>query len=73
MSNRVLIYLLRRDLRLADNPVFHEISKLWSKPQTQRPFDSVLPIYIFAAQVNHCFWLFIPLFPESMTDTIIHA
>lgn len=48
MSQRVLIYLLRRDLRVADNPVFHEISKL--AEQSQQPFTHILPLYIFPAQ-----------------------
>ena len=48
MSSRVLIYLLRRDLRLADNPVFTEISKTFQ--QSQRSPTFFLPIYIFAAQ-----------------------
>lgn len=47
-SSRVLIYLLRRDLRLADNPVFHEVSQL--AQQSQRPFTHVLPLYVFPAQ-----------------------
>jgi deoxyribodipyrimidine photo-lyase len=47
-SSRVLIYLLRRDLRLADNPVFHEISKL--SQQSHHPFTHLLPIYVFPAQ-----------------------
>lgn len=46
--SRVLIYLLRRDLRLADNPVFHELATLQS--QSQRPFTHVLPIYVFPAE-----------------------
>lgn len=45
---RVLIYVLRRDLRLADNPVFHEIYKL--SQQSQKPFTHVLPLYVFSAQ-----------------------
>ena len=45
--SRVLIYLLRRDLRLADNPIFHEIARLNS--QSQKPFTHFLPIYIFPA------------------------
>ncbi|KAK5175090.1 uncharacterized protein LTR77_000227 [Saxophila tyrrhenica] len=50
-SSRVLIYLLRRDLRLADNPIFHEIGKLNS--QSQKPFTHLLPVYVFpAAQVE---------------------
>ncbi|KAF2172331.1 hypothetical protein M409DRAFT_63051 [Zasmidium cellare ATCC 36951] len=48
---RVLVYLLRRDLRLADNPIFHEIARLNS--QSQKPFTHVLPVYVFpAAQVE---------------------
>lgn len=45
---RVLIYLLRRDLRFADNPIFYEISKLSQQPNV--PYTHVLPIYVFAAQ-----------------------
>ena len=45
---RVLIYLLRRDLRLADNPVFHEIERL--NTQSQRPFTHLLPVYVFPAE-----------------------
>ncbi len=47
-SSRILIYLLRRDLRLADNPIFHEISKLSQQPQ--HSFTHLLPVYIFPAQ-----------------------
>jgi len=46
--SRVLIYLIRRDLRLADNPVFHEISRLYA--QSQRPFTHLLPVYLFPAE-----------------------
>lgn len=46
-SSRVLIYLLRRDLRLADNPIFFEASKDF---QPSQPYTHLLPIYIFAAQ-----------------------
>ena len=46
--NKVLVYLLRRDLRLADNPIFHEIQKL--AQSSQCPFTHLLPIYIFPAQ-----------------------
>jgi len=45
---RVLVYLLRRDLRLADNPVFHEISRLNS--QSQKPFTHVLPVFVFPSE-----------------------
>ncbi|KAF2722208.1 cryptochrome [Polychaeton citri CBS 116435] len=44
---KVLIYLLRRDLRLADNPVLHEISRI--NQQSQKAFTHVLPVYTFSA------------------------
>lgn len=44
---RILIYLLRRDLRLADNPVFTQISRLNS--QSQKPFTHLLPVYVLPA------------------------
>jgi deoxyribodipyrimidine photo-lyase len=44
---RVLIYLLRRDLRLADNPIFTEIARLNS--QSQKPFTHLLPLYVYPA------------------------
>ena len=47
-GQRVLVYLLRRDLRLVDNPVFHEIAKI--SQQSQKPFTHVLPLYVFPAQ-----------------------
>lgn len=47
-SPRILIYLLRRDLRLADNPIFHDISKL--SQQSHSPFTHILPVYVFPAQ-----------------------
>ena len=46
--SRVLIYLLRRDLRLADNPIFHEIARLSN--QSQKPFTHLLPVYVFPAE-----------------------
>ena len=46
--SRVLIYLLRRDLRVADNPIFHEIARL--NGQSQRPFTHLLPVYVFPAE-----------------------
>lgn len=48
MTQRVLIYLLRRDLRVADNPIFAEIAKIAG--QSQGPFTHVLPVYVFASQ-----------------------
>ena len=47
-SPRVLIYLLRRDLRLSDNPIFNEIAKTFQ--QSQHPYTHLLPVYVFAAQ-----------------------
>ena len=47
-SPRILVYLLRRDLRLFDNPVLHEISR--SFQTAQRPFTHLLPLYVFGAQ-----------------------
>ena len=46
--SRVLVYLLRRDLRLADNPIFHEIARL--NNQSQKPFSHLLPVYVFPAE-----------------------
>ncbi|KAJ9663096.1 hypothetical protein H2201_005767 [Coniosporium apollinis] len=45
---RILIYLLRRDLRLADNPILCEVSRLSS--QSQAPFTHLLLVYVFPAQ-----------------------
>ena len=47
-SPRILIYLLRRDLRFADNPIFNDIAK--SLQQSHRPYTHLLPIYVFPAQ-----------------------
>lgn len=44
---RILVYILRRDLRLADNPIFHEVARL--QKQSQHAFTHFLPIYIFPA------------------------
>ena len=46
--HRILIYLLRRDLRLVDNPIFHELSRMHS--QSQKPFTHLIPLYVFPAQ-----------------------
>ncbi|QIX01186.1 hypothetical protein AMS68_006703 [Peltaster fructicola] len=48
MASKVLIYLLRRDLRLADNAIFNEIASL--AKQSQTPFTHVLPLYVFPAE-----------------------
>lgn len=47
-SNRILIYLLRRDLRFNDNPLLHELSRTFQ--QSQHPYTHLLPLYIFPAQ-----------------------
>ena len=47
-SPRVLIYLLRRDLRFGDNPILHEISRSYLQPHC--PYTHLLPVYVFAAQ-----------------------
>jgi len=44
-NNRILIYLLRRDLRLSDNPIFHEACKLLSSST----ITHLLPVYVFSA------------------------
>lgn len=44
---RVLIYLLRRDLRVGDNPVFHKAAQAFRQQQS-RPFTHLLPLYIFS-------------------------
>lgn len=45
---RILLYLLRRDLRLHDNPIFHEAARL--NAQSHTPYTHLLPVYIFPAQ-----------------------
>ena len=40
-----LIYLLRRDLRVADNPILHSLST-----QQDHSFTHMLPLYVFNAQ-----------------------
>ena len=47
-ASRILVYLLRRDLRLGDNPVFHEVARAFQ--QSQHPYTHLLPLYIFPAQ-----------------------
>lgn len=44
---RILIYILRRDLRLTDNPVFHEAAQLYKSGDGH--FTHILPLYIFPA------------------------
>lgn len=42
---RILIYLLRRDIRLGDNPIFNEIAK-----SSHHNFTHLLPLYVFSAK-----------------------
>ncbi|KAH7064954.1 DNA photolyase, FAD-binding/Cryptochrome [Macrophomina phaseolina] len=44
---RILIYLLRRDLRLSDNPVFHHLSQQCGSNSSS--FTHVLPVYVIPA------------------------
>ena len=39
---------MRRDLRLGDNPILHEVSR--HLKQTQQPYTHLLPLYVFPAQ-----------------------
>lgn len=71
-ESRILIYLLRKDLRLADNPVFHEIHRASQEPR--KTFTHVLPIYIFSAQqIEASSFLAHPgarsPFPEARSET----
>ena len=45
MQIKLLIYVLRADLRYTDNPVFHEIEKTFASGNAN--FTHVLPIYVF--------------------------
>lgn len=47
MTPRILIYVLRRDLRYTDNPVFHKIQKSFESGTAD--FTHVLPLYVFAS------------------------
>lgn len=44
-DSKLLIYLLRRDLRVADNPILHSL-----RTQPDHGFTHLLPLYIFPAQ-----------------------
>ncbi|ODA78648.1 hypothetical protein RJ55_06030 [Drechmeria coniospora] len=41
-AGKVLVYLLRRDLRIADNPILHHLAT-----STDHGFTHLLPIYVF--------------------------
>ena len=45
--SKIIIYLLRRDLRLEDNPIFYKIA---NNDPDNLEFTYFLPIYIFSAQ-----------------------
>lgn len=44
-KSNILIYLLRHDLRLSDNPIFHRLAT-----QDDHGFTHLLPVYILPAQ-----------------------
>jgi deoxyribodipyrimidine photo-lyase len=46
MAPKILIYLLRRDLRLSDNPVFHDIAEAAAN-KSGLDFTHLLPLYVF--------------------------
>jgi deoxyribodipyrimidine photo-lyase len=46
---KILIYLFRRDLRVSDNPVFHEICRAHASGASPH-FTHVMPLYVFPAQ-----------------------
>ncbi|TDZ21333.1 putative cryptochrome DASH [Colletotrichum orbiculare MAFF 240422] len=43
-GTNILIYLLRHDLRIADNPIFHHLATA-----SEHGFTHVLPVYVFPA------------------------
>jgi hypothetical protein len=59
IKENILIYILRRDLQLDDNPVFHKIAQLYSSREAQ--FTHVLPLYVF----NGFFASELPPYPEA--------
>lgn len=44
MSSKILICLLRRDLRFSDNPIFHHLAST-----SDHGFTHLLPVYVFSA------------------------
>lgn len=44
-TSNILVYLLRHDLRLSDNPVFHHLAS-----QTGHGFTHLLPVYVFPSR-----------------------
>jgi deoxyribodipyrimidine photo-lyase len=45
---RILIYLLRRDLRVGDNPILHAAVQAFQ--QQACPFTHLLPLYVFSSR-----------------------
>lgn len=43
-ANKILVYLLRHDLRVSDNPVFHHLATA-----KDHGFTHLLPVYVFPA------------------------
>ncbi|KAI9056261.1 hypothetical protein LZ554_001188 [Drepanopeziza brunnea f. sp. 'monogermtubi'] len=46
VDSKVLIYLMRRDLRISDNPILHSLATTTKK----HGFTHLLPLYVFSAQ-----------------------
>ena len=44
-DSKILIYLMRRDLRVSDNPILHSLAT-----EKDHGFTHLLPLYVFAAQ-----------------------
>ena len=44
-DSKVLLYVMRRDLRVSDNPILHSLGA-----QEDHGFTHLLPLYVFAAQ-----------------------
>lgn len=45
-QSKVVIYAMRRELRLSDNPIFHHLAN----PESKHGFSYLLPVYVFPAQ-----------------------
>jgi deoxyribodipyrimidine photo-lyase len=46
-SPKILVYLIRRDVRLSDNPIFHEVASTFASSNCS--FTHFLPVFVFPA------------------------
>lgn len=46
---KILLYVLRRDLRVWDNPILHEAARASKSNSSDPMFTHLLPLYIFAS------------------------